>query len=65
MSEGISFRAYFSKAQTLVDGGWRISFDLAHDAGITVAHVAALSGEAVQVAVVPFELLADPLEQHP
>lgn len=62
MSEGITFRAYFSKASTLVDGGWRISFDLSGDLGKVAAQVAALGGQDLQIAIVPVETLADPLE---
>lgn len=62
MNNGITFTAYFSKATTLVDGGWRVSFDLDEKAGITAAQVSALKGQELQIAVVPHELLADPLE---
>lgn len=62
MSEGITFTAHFSKASTLIDGGWRISFDLSEKSGITAAQVAALKGQELEIAVIPFETLADPLE---
>lgn len=61
MSEGITFRAYFSKATTLIDGGWRISFDLSQGSGITAAQVAAMNGQALQIGIVPMES-SDPLE---
>lgn len=62
MSAGITFLGHFSKATTLVDGGWRVSFDLSQDSGITAAQVAALQGQELQIAVVPFDLIPDPLE---
>lgn len=62
---GITFRAYFSKATTLIDGGWRISFDLDERSGVTTAQVAAMKGQELQIGVVPFDLLADPIEQDP
>lgn len=62
MNEGITFLAAFYKATSLADGGWRISFDLDENAGITAAQVAALKGQQLEIAVVPFELLPDPME---
>jgi hypothetical protein len=51
----ITFPAYFYKAQTTVDGGWRIYLDLDASSGDVVAKLAQTQGIVLQVAVVPEE----------
>lgn len=60
--DAITFQATFSKATTLVDGGWRVSFDLSESSGHKAAQIAALTGSILQIAVVPDETEIDPLD---
>jgi hypothetical protein len=55
--EGITFVALFSKATTTVDGGWSITFEVGQDEAIKVVQLAEFRGQALQVAVIPFETL--------
>lgn len=54
-SQSITFVAIFAKATTLVDGGWRITFDLNEDAGDIAAELNRHRGHALTIAVIPFE----------
>jgi hypothetical protein len=42
---GIAFRCVFVKATTLVDNGWRLSFDLSEQDAAAVTKIAALRNE--------------------
>lgn len=48
----VEFRAFFSKATTTVDGGWRVYLDLSELSGDVVAKLANTKGRALQVAIV-------------
>ena len=50
--EPITFTAHFYKAQTTVDGGWRIYLDLPANAGDTVSKLAEAANKLLQCAVV-------------
>lgn len=50
---GITFKAFFSKATTTVDGGWRISFDLGEWEADKVSKIANTKGRSLQVAIIP------------
>lgn len=50
---GIAFQATFSKATTLVDGGWRVSFDVNPDDAAKLAILSQWRDQLLQLAVVP------------
>ena len=50
---GISFQAVFTKATTLVDGSWRISFDVNPSQVPEIIKISQLLGYSLQVAVIP------------
>ena len=50
---GITFLGTFFKASTLIDGGWRVSFDLDAKQATEIAKVSALHGSLLQFAIVP------------
>lgn len=52
---GITFNATFSKATTLVDGGWRLSLDLSENDGDKITELAMLSRDLLQVAIIPID----------
>lgn len=54
-NEGITFNASFYKAQTLMDGGIRISFDLPETEAGIIAKMLAVKGYPLTVAVVAEE----------
>jgi hypothetical protein len=41
----VAVSAVFSRATTLCDGGWRLSFDISEHQGAIAAQIAALKGE--------------------
>lgn len=47
----IGIPAAFCKATTLVDGGWRISFDCGLDAAAEIAQLAQYQGQLLYVVV--------------
>lgn len=49
MQEPVALQGIFSKATTLVDGGWRVSFDLSEQMGDQVAELTKLRGIAIYV----------------
>lgn len=51
--DGISFQAIFSKATTLVDGSWRISFDVNSNQVSELIQISQLSGLPLQIAIIP------------
>ena len=51
---GITFSATFSKASTLVDGGWRVSFDVNPDDAAKLAALSQFRDRLLQLAVIPF-----------
>lgn len=55
-ADGISFQAIFSKASTLVDGSWRLSFDVNSNQVSELIKVSQLQGVNLQIAIVPIEV---------
>lgn len=55
VAEPIAVQATFSKATTLVDGGWRISFDLSETQAEAVSKIAQLNGQCLYLAIVTEE----------
>lgn len=55
MSENVAIacKAIFARAATLVDGGWRVSFDLSEDDAAKVAQMTALRGDVLYLTVIP------------
>lgn len=51
MEEPIALQCTFSKATTLVDGGWRISFDSSEFSGDIVAKIASLKENNIYLVV--------------
>lgn len=51
MEENNFIRAIFSKAQTTVDGGWRITFDCGETEAEKITELAKLRGEEILIAV--------------
>lgn len=49
----IACRAIFSRAQTLADGTWRLSFDLEESDSARVAQISALRGSVLFLTVIP------------
>jgi hypothetical protein len=52
---GVTFQAIFAKASTLIDGSWRISFDVNPDHAVQVMQTANLKDLVLQIAIVPVE----------
>lgn len=52
----IVFTAVINKATTLVDGGWRISFDLPADASLSVAQLSQYRDQVITLVVIPEEV---------
>lgn len=50
---GISFQAIFSKASTLVDGSWRLSFDVNPTQVSELIQISQLQGVNLQIAIIP------------
>lgn len=53
--QAITFLATFNKATTLVDGGWRISLDLAEHESDKITQLAKAKDQVLQVAIIPQE----------
>lgn len=51
--ENVVLKAIFSKAQTTIDGGWIISFQVSQDEANQVMLLAALRDTLLQLAAVP------------
>jgi len=51
--EGISFSCIFNKAQTTIDGGWIISFQVSQDEADQIMKLASLRDALMQLAVIP------------
>jgi hypothetical protein len=58
-AQGITLKAVLVKAQTTVDGGWRLSFDVGQDEAASVLSLTALRDNLLQLAVLPLEGLFD------
>lgn len=50
--QGITFKAIFYKATSLVDGGWRVSFDLSAQDWAIAAELSQ-TNQVLQVGIVP------------
>lgn len=50
--EAISFQAIFHKAQTVVDGGLRLSLDLSPDQAQAMVDLIKLQGRILEVAII-------------
>lgn len=53
--KALTFTAIFARATTLVDGGWRISFDLSNDEAKALHILSELREHLLQIAVVAVE----------
>ena len=51
----VTFTGTFARATTLVDGGWRLTFDLGIDESPSIAKLADLRNELLQIAIVPIK----------
>lgn len=51
--EGITLQAIFVKATTTVDGGWRLTFDIAQNESGQIIDLAILRDQLLQLAIVP------------
>ena len=49
----LTFTAIFARATTLVDGGWRISFDLSNDEVKAIHVLSELRDQLLNIAIVP------------
>jgi hypothetical protein len=49
--DALVFKCTFSKATTLIDGGWRVSFDLSEYDGDIVSKIAKLKDSILQIAI--------------
>lgn len=57
MSTCVSFKAILQKATTLVDGGWRVSFDVAEDDTQAILILSQMRDTDLHVGVVPEDML--------
>lgn len=57
MREPVVFQAIFHKAQTLVDGGWRVTLDLSEFDAPLIAALVALKNEPLTVTVMTEEMV--------
>lgn len=55
-ADGISFQAIFTNAKTLIDGSWRISFDVNSNQISELIKVTQLQGTNLQLAIIPIEV---------
>lgn len=55
---GITFLGTFFKASTLIDGGWRISFDIDSEQAAKVVQLSTLKDSLLQFAIIPIEARA-------
>lgn len=51
--DSITFQAIFYKAQTVIDGGIRISLDISPDQAQAMVELIKLQGRILEVAIVP------------
>lgn len=54
--KSVTFNAIFSKASTLVDGGWRISLDINTIDAEAVMKLAEMKDKLLQIAVIVIEI---------
>lgn len=52
---GITFLGTFFKASTLIDGGWRVSFDVDSQQAAKVVQLSVIKDSLLQFAIVPVE----------
>jgi len=50
---GITFLGTFFKASTLIDGGWRISFDVDSNQANKIVQLSTIKDSLLQFAIVP------------
>lgn len=55
LQPGIAFKAILMKAQTMVDGGWRITLDVSQDEAAQILQLVQFRGQILQIAAVPLE----------
>lgn len=53
---GITFLGTFYKASTLIDGGWRISFDVDAQQAAKVVQLSAIKDSLLQFAIIPVDV---------
>jgi hypothetical protein len=51
--EGISFTAVFSKVSSMVDGGYKIAFDVSEQDAQSMFQLSQLKDSLLQIAVIP------------
>lgn len=64
IESAVTLKAIFNKAQTLVDGGWRISFDVDASQTNEVMMLARLREAVIQAAFVPIPADAELVEDQ-
>lgn len=53
---GITFLGTFFKASTLIDGGWRVSFDVDSQQAAKVVQLSVIKDSLLQFAIVPVDV---------
>lgn len=53
--DGITFQAIFQKFTTLIDGGYRVSFDVSENEAKSLFQLSKMRESVLQVAIVPTE----------
>lgn len=53
--DGITFQAIFQKFTTLIDGGYRVSFDVSENEAKSLFQLSQMRESVLQVAIVPTE----------
>lgn len=51
--EGITFQAIFQKFTSLIDGGYRVSFDVSENDAANLVQLSQLRENVLQIAIVP------------
>jgi hypothetical protein len=62
-NEGLKFEVVFVKAQTMIDGGWRITFDLSDNEAKVIPILTELRHQLLQIEIVPSLVSEPPLDQ--
>lgn len=58
-SKAVTFLGSFFKASTLIDGGWRVSFDVDAQQAAKVVQLSVLKDKLLQFAIIPIDENAD------
>jgi hypothetical protein len=57
MSQAITLSALLSKVQTMVDGGWRLTFDVTEADTVAVMQLSQLRDQVLAVSIAPEQLI--------